>query len=212
MSSQPQTKANQAYKHMIDTDDTQPIYERLEREPSAAYAKFLIYRGMKPTVRSLVGAYNLYQAQKSPKKPVKTAPGSWKDMCARWDWKFRAEQWDAKLQAEQEARDAALREAEAAEIERIMTTGYAAKHKRVEGLATMAHKVENSMLDPITGEVNPKWVDPEKVREYRGCLTDIAAELGDRVKKQEHTGKDGGPIEFITEWGGGVIEENEDAA
>lgn len=44
----------------------------------------------------------------------------------------------------------------------------------------------------------------------RAALADIAAELGERVKRSEVTGKDGAPIEFSCEWGAGTPEESEE--
>jgi hypothetical protein len=73
----------------------------------------------------------------------------------------------------------------------------------------MAHAIEESMKDPETGTYNPKWMNPEKLREWRGCLDDIAKELGERVKKTELTGKGGGPLTIETFWGGGLAGNEE---
>ncbi len=87
--------------------------------------------------------------------------------------------------AERERLEAELRQSEEAEITKIMTTGYAAIHKRVEALNEFAGIVRKSFDDPATGEVNPKWLIPDKIREYRGLLDDIAKETGGRKIKQE---------------------------
>ena len=114
--------------------------------------------------------------------------------------------------AERERRETALREAEEAEIAKIMSTGYAAVHVRIEALSKMADLIKLSFVATDENgkeKLEFKWVTPEKIKEFRGCLDDIAKELGHRVAKKEITGKDGGPIEFTTEWGGGAL-ENED--
>lgn len=198
---------------MTEQDDTQPIWARLTGESNAWFHRFLLYRNMSAVERSLLGAYNIYQlrANKSRGKPYSDVSGAWKEAFAKYDWKFRAEQHDAHLQAEQEERQRILFEFEQQEIERILTSDYATMHRRIEALAKMAHTIEASFNDPETQEVNPKWLYPDKIREWRGCLDDIAKELGQRIKKQEVTGKDGGAIEYLVDWGGGAIEsENEE--
>lgn len=194
--------------------EIQPIWNRQPDEPAPWFARFLVFRGCKPASGRLHDAYVSYmsQAGKSLKKPSQEVdvPGAWKEKADKWQWKKRAEAYDAMLQAEAEERAARLRELEAAEIERVMTSGYALLHNRVSGLDAMARLIEKSWLDEnAEAGVNFKWLSPDKIREYRGCLDDIAKELGARTKKTELSGKDGGPIEFLTDWGGGVI-DNQD--
>lgn len=119
---------------------------------------------------------------------------------------------DTEFQVERARREKDLAEAEEAEIKRILTTGYAAVHERVKALDHMARELEKSYEHPDTGHVYQLRNSPEHVREWRGILDDIAKELGQRVKlsKSELTGKDGGPIEFVTEWGGGVLSDGDD--
>lgn len=88
------------------------------------------------------------------------------------------------LQAERKRREEALAEAEQAEIQHIMTTGYAAIHNRVRALDQMARDLEKSYTSK-TGKVYQLADNPEKVREWRACLDDIAKELGQRKIKQE---------------------------
>jgi len=94
------------------------------------------------------------------------------------------------IQAEIERRQTAIREAaeqtEQAEIQRILTSGYAAIHNRVQDLDRMARLIEKSWQDPDDPEkIIFQWLSPDKLREWRGCLDDIAKELGQRIKKQE---------------------------
>ena len=189
---------------------TQAIYERQPNEPARWYARFLLYRGMGPD-RSLLACFHREEATKSHIKPHKTVPGAWKDNAERWNWKARAEQYDADLQAQAEERRRVLLEIEAEEEKRILTSGYALIHKRIEKLTRWIDALDESMVDPEMGKINPKWVSSNKVEQLRGCLDDIAKELGHRIKKNELTGKDGGPLLFQTEWGGGAIEDEKDA-
>lgn len=90
------------------------------------------------------------------------------------------------IQAERKRREEELAQAEQAEIERILTTGYAAIHNRVKDLDRMAHLIEQSWHEaPDSEKIVFQWVTPDKIREWRGCLDDIAKELGQRIKKQE---------------------------
>lgn len=192
------------------TEVTQATYQRQAGEPGLWFARFLLYRNAGPG-RTLLGTVHAEEARKSNKKPSKYIPGAWSNACERWNWKARAEQYDANQQAQAEERRRALLELEQAEIERILTTGYALMHKRIEGLAEMADLIKKSFIDENAEEkINFAWVTPDKIREYRGCLDDIAKELGQRIKKNELTGKDGGPLLFQTEWGGGSIEEEQE--
>jgi hypothetical protein len=198
----------------MDVSSNEPVsYERLPGEPSSLYAKFRLYRNMQADRRSLLAAYIAYQlgAAKGRDKPYTDVPGAWKKAADRWQWKARAAAYDMHVQAEEDARIAVLLQIELAEKERILTTDYALSYKRIQALTEMAHTIEKSLRNE-DGTINYKWLTPDKIREYRGCLDDIAKEVGERIKKtaNEHTGKNGGPIEIITEWGGGIVEENED--
>jgi hypothetical protein len=197
-----------------DSQDSQLIYTRLTQEPANWYARFLLYRNMPPVKRSLLGVYNLYQSQvqKSEKKYIHP-PGSWNDAFKKYDWQFRAELYDQHQQAEAEARQRLLSELEQTEIEHILTTGYAAKHKRVQELSDTIDLIKKSFRDKETDEIDYRFVSPDKIRELRGCLDDIAKELNERVKltKTELAGKDGKPVEikYVTEWGSGALTDED---
>lgn len=175
-------------------DEQKPIYERMPDEPSQWYAKFLIYRNLKPVERSLLKAYTLYlnRDKKGSKSQYNYVAGAWLEKFHYWNWKERAEAYDAVRQAEEEARAKTLRDFEAAEKERILSSGLALVEKRIQALEEMSGLILKSMLkDPEAedSEVAYAWVTPDKIREFRGCLDDIAKELGHRVKKQEIAGK-----------------------
>lgn len=93
---------------------------------------------------------------------------------------------DPVIQEERKRRETVLAEAEQAEIQRILTSGYAAIHNRVQDLDRMARLIEESWHDAEEPEkIVWAWLTPDKLREWRGMLDDIAKELGQRVKKQE---------------------------
>lgn len=55
--------------------------------------------------------------------------------------------------------------------------------------------------------------NPLMIRKYSDSLlnTLLKANLKDKYKdKVEHVGKDDGPIEFVTQWGGGILESGDD--
>lgn len=97
----------------------------------------------------------------------------------------QAHRWlnDPLVQAELERLRTAAREAEEREIERIMTTGYAAVHERVKSLNHIAHEAEKPYTDPDTGRVYQLWNSPDHLHEWRGLLDDIAKETGGRIKQ-----------------------------
>jgi hypothetical protein len=80
------------------------VWEQLEGEPDAAYARFLSYRNLGPA-RSLNLAYQVRRGpsregpsvagrRQKASKGGQRAPGSWYQECVRFDWKRRAEAWD----------------------------------------------------------------------------------------------------------------------
>lgn len=184
--------------------------ERLPGESLKWYARYLKYRDRGPD-RTLLGLVKEeYLARTSTIKHNLQVPGAWHSAYARFHWKERAAQHDEYMRELEAARRRILYEIEQAEIERILTTGYAAKHERVCALTKWIDALGESMIDPETGAINPKWVSSAKIEQIRGCLDDIAKEVGHRIQKNEITGKDGGPVEFITTWGGGVLDEEEE--
>lgn len=188
----------------------QRLWEQREGEPGNWYARFLLFRDMAVTHRGLYQAY-VEEARKSQKKPAKDVPGAWKDAADKWQWHKRVDAYDAYQRAEEEAKAARLKQLEEEEEARLLTTGYAKTARRIEQLSILYDELKASYRKDgkPDGEIVYPWLTPDKVREMRGCLDDIAKELGERVKKTELTGKDGAPLEFVCEWGGGVLTEDE---
>lgn len=113
--------------------------------------------------------------------------------------------------AERERRETAIREAEEAEITRIMTTGYAATHERVKALDYQAREMEKPYVSQETGNEYHLRNSPEHMKEWRGLLDDIAKETGGRASARggKLSLKSDGPVEFTTEWGGGALEDED---
>lgn len=192
----------------------QAAWDQQEGEKSTEYHKFLLFRDMPAQDRSILGAYKL-ALEKSEKKrekarPPRTFPSSWRDCADKWQWLKRADAYDAWMLAEAQAKAERLKQLEEEEEAKILSTGYARKARRVEQLSILYDDLKASYHEVEKKEqIVYQWLTPDKAREMRGCLDDIAKELGERVKKAELTGKDGGAMEFVCEWGSGVIEGEE---
>jgi len=135
-------------------------------------------------------------------------PGVWYEIAKDWRWEERAAAWDKHI-------DRQLDQEIAAERKRVLRTELALQHKRIELLNRKALQ-----LAEITDDESGIWIpdvksvgfgpDAKRVdlvqfndaafRELREYLTDIADEMGERVKltKQEVTGRDGAPLPMST--------------
>lgn len=123
----------------------------------------------------------------------KEAPGKWYEMAAKWKWRERAAAYDASVTAKLEA-----------EIEperaRVLVEGFAQVHRRIAILNAKALQLLAMTEDPNkvwlpdvksvgTGEfaerVDLVQFNSALFHELRATFADIAAELGERVKKKE---------------------------
>lgn len=138
------------------------------------------------------------------------------------NWQERARKYDAE-QAEWLAKQQVAVIAE--EREKVIRSGYALMHKRIQELDRLANKLLKYAEDenlvwlpdvkaigngPGAERVDLIQFNAALFKEIRGCFTDIAAEMGERVKttKQELTGKDGGPVILCLPDNGDEDEEN----
>ena len=178
----------------VSDEQTPKPWDRQSGE-SNWYPRFLLYRDMPhsvpPMPRTLFGAASLHQSQRGGKKLTGTPP-AWIDASRKWNWKERAEAYDAHLQQEREA-------IAASERVKVLTTGYALMHERVKTLDVLAKKLvadvakgrlyRQDVRSVGTGkdahQVAIELFDEGVIRELRACLADIAAEMGERVKKSE---------------------------
>lgn len=177
---------------MAEEGQQQPIWERRDGEPNNWFARFLSFKQLGPS-RTLMAVIHSEEAKKGKTKQSKSPPGAWSQACEQWEWRQRAEAWDTYEQKRIEAQRQAY-------VDAIMSEGYALVYERIKALGDMAKTIDWSMRDPESKEYNAKWIDADKINQWRGVLDDIAKELGQRVKvsKQEITGRDGGAIEVKT--------------
>lgn len=169
--------------------ETQAPWDRQLNEPPIWYKRFTKFRLMEP-VRSIADVYR--EEQKGEKESVKP-PGRWYETAKRWQWEERAVAWDAHVDEQLEKRIAAERKS-------VLRSRYALLHKRVEALDTIAQRLigylddENNVWLPDVKAIgtgpNARQVDLVRFNdalfsEIRGYLGDIAAEKGERVKKNE---------------------------
>jgi len=120
-----------------------------------------------------------------------------KGWCARYAWQARADLYDAQIERRKTER-----------AERIMQSGLALDHERVQKLKRLARVVEGQLYEqaedgryrsiwlPDVKQIgsgdNAERVDLEKfnaaiIEEFRGVLDDLAKETGGRKVKQEIT-------------------------
>jgi hypothetical protein len=168
-------------------------------ESTLWYRRFERFRLMVP-VRSIPLIYREEKQTQSTEKRKKTQKAqpadpdsTWYQMARLWQWEKRAAAWDAEL-------DAQLEQEIAAERKKILRSELALQHKRVELLNRKAKQ-----LAEITDTEKQIWLldvksigtgpDAERVdllqfndaafKELREYLTDIADEMGERIKKHE---------------------------
>lgn len=181
-----------------DKQETTP-WSQLPDETALWYRRFERFRLMEP-VRSIPLVYREEKQSQSEKKRGKTksAPqtepdGTWYEMAKLWQWEARAAAWDAKL-------DADLEQEIAAERKKILRSELALQHKRVELLNRKAKQLADItdtqdqiwLLDvksigtgPEAERVDLLQFNDAAFKELREYLTDIADEMGERIKKHE---------------------------
>lgn len=170
-----------------------------EGEPVLWFERFTRFRLMYPK-RSIVDVF-LEEEVKNTRgeeirgKPRTEAPGHWYEEAKKWRWKERVAAWDAHWIAEQ---DEIIEEERA----RVLRTGFAVQHRRIQELDRLVNK-----LIEMTEDEDKVWVPDVKAigngpnaqrvdlvnfnaplfTLIRGYQADIAAEMGERVKKKDIT-------------------------
>jgi hypothetical protein len=153
--------------------------------------------------RSLHDLWRVY-AKVDQSQPPTRSLGTIKSWSARYGWQSRAADYDAKLEEEKNAR-----------AEKIMQSGLALEHERVDNLKDLAiflwgeitTKGEDDSypnvwlpdVKQIGSGVHAERVDIERfnsplISEFRATLDDLAKETGGRKQRHEHTGEGGGAI------------------
>jgi len=130
-----------------------------------------------------------------------------KKWSSRYEWATRAEAYDAEIEARKTI-----------ERNHVLKNGLALEFERIKKLMTLADFLEQQICEKneAGSHINVWLPDVKSIRDdekfervdivrfnsalftqYRGVLEDIAAEMGDRKQKVEHTGEKGGPIRFV---------------
>lgn len=162
-------------------------------EPKLWYERFWAW--LQDPRRMMLTVYN-EERQRKGKKSAKNLPGSWNKAVAAWDWRARAEAYDKHMEAER------LRQTAEAE-QRVLGEALAQRYGRIERLIELEKRLYQDLAE--AGRLWPVEVRGEGeevrqrmrfnsalVREYRGVLEDIAAELGHR--------KDHGDLVNVMVW------------
>lgn len=180
------------------SEEQQRIWDRQEGESPLWFRRFERFRLMEP-VRKIAAVFQEEQPEENRGKQRNDPPGVWYEIAKEWRWEERAAAWDAFL-------DDQLEKQIAQERKKILRSNYALMHKRIELLDR-----KTQQLAEITDTPDGIWVPDVKsvgtgpnaiqvdlvqfndaaFRELREYLTDIADEMGERVKttKQEVSGK-----------------------
>lgn len=173
------------------------VWDRQEGESLLWFRRFTKYRLMVP-VHSLPEVWREEEPTKNHEKPREDPPGDWYRIAKQWHWEERAAAWDAY-------QDEQLEKQILAERKKVLKSHYALMHKRVQELDELAtllrreiHEQKKYYLTDVKqigyGEsaerVDLEVFNDKLISEFRATLTDIAAEMGERVKttKQEHSG------------------------
>jgi hypothetical protein len=152
-------------------------------------------------------SYSKATSEMPPTRHLRTIAG--------WSSKY---QWQARIDDAKQILDDEIAKAEVdAYRERVLGSGYALYYKRVASLQGVAdllhqelHEKDKRWLPDVkqigSGEdaerVDIVRFNAQLIEQFRRTLDDIAAELGERVKRQEVSGPDGGPIAIfdVEEW------------
>lgn len=175
-------------------EEEKRIWEPLPGETSKQYAAFEAFRALLPTDRTIGNAFRA--AHGLPKGAlVDSRTRGWEGWCRDNRWIERAAAWDRHLTRERESRQKAM-------VDEILSHRYANMYVRVQELDAVAHKLREQIDDD-----ERLWVREEKqvgygkeayvvqtrrfnnqlVEQFRACLSDIASELGERVRKSDVT-------------------------
>lgn len=177
------------------------------RETPKAARAWADYLAMGPG-RSLEALLNRYRSETAP--PTRRL-ASLKQWSSEYGWQRRLEEIVAR-----EAREA--EEQQAAYVRSVLESGFALHHERVRAMGELAGRLFAELTErgpagrlwlrdvkSVGSGVGAERVDlerfnAEEVAQFRGLLDDIAKEVGQRVKKTEVTGKDGGPVQVAATW------------
>lgn len=176
--------------------ETKP-WHKLPNEKGLWFDRFLIFLKQKPP-RSLLAIYNDERAGKGTKKSS-SSPASWERARENDRWDERAEAYDAEQRVIQDAKWAALREAERAEELQLAVL----MRGKARELLTLPVKAEEVKYNRNGEEIDVILVPEHRAFQAAAVLTKEARthargalEMPDKIEKRELTGRDGGPLEM----------------
>lgn len=171
------------------SDEQPKLWERMENEPPIWYRRFERFLFMFPK-RSVAAVFHEENSKKLEKTRKNDDPdGTWYEKAKEWRWDERAQAWDDEQFAE-EMKSAA----------RVRRSGFALQHKRilalqelVDGLIDESKIQERVWLPdvkaigngPEAERVDLVQFNDALFKEIREYITDIAEEMGERVKKKD---------------------------
>lgn len=199
-------------------DEERKAWEQMldKGEPDLWYGRFVKFLRL-GTKRSIRSVFLKENKQKQAKTSTNVGP-EWCNAAKTWKWDERARAHDEWQRAEE---DRIIAE----ERDKVLRSGFALQHKRIQLLDKISRK-----LLAYTNDEEKVWIPENKTttfgedksqvvekvtfnaplfQQLRSYQADIAAEMGERVKKQELTGKDGGSMEFEIELVGNRPEDEE---
>lgn len=172
--------------------ERQELWEQMPDEPLRWYRRFEKFRLMEP-VRSIALVFQAEETEKNREKPRTKPTGDWYEIAKQWKWEERAAAWDAY-------QDEQLDKQIIAERKKVLKSHYALMHKRVQELDELATLLRGEIHDrkkyyltdvkqigygEFAERVDLEVFNDKLVSEFRASLADIAAEMGERVKKTE---------------------------
>lgn len=195
-------------------------WEQYDDEPTLWHGRFVKFLRL-GSKRSVNAVYAKETKQKQVKPSTNIGP-EWYEAAKQWNWAKRAKDYDEYQRAEE---DRIIEE----ERDKVLRSGFALQHKRIELLDKLSRKLirytndeekiwipETKTITTTQGKDKSQEQIVEKIvfnaplfQQIRNYQADIAAEMGERVKKQELTGKDGGSMEFEIELVGNRPEDEE---
>lgn len=179
------------YSLSMDDDRTRKLWDQMEGESDLWYGRFRAYLTM-GTKRSVNAVFQQELEEKGGGWRDE-AHGSWYDYSKKYKWEERVKAYDKQWIEEQD-------KIIAQEKERVLRSGYALMHKRIEALNKLAEKMvqwadEDDKVwlvkeKTVTGENFSQHIEETVFNAPMFGMIDkyfdsIAKEKGERVKKQE---------------------------
>jgi hypothetical protein len=172
------------------------VWDRQENEPLRWYARYEVFRLRGPG-RSFLGAYNQWRVENGKKVSTGT-PVCWQEAAKKWRWKERAEAWDLselEIRRQQEEQRWRERRIEQKDKEWAAAQGLLEKaNQMMQALRVARTVVEDEGRTIIIEPVDWGPSDLARFLDLFSKLGRLSAEMETEKRKEEITGKDGGPI------------------